>query len=118
MLLTLVTMAFHALFAVSLLSLGTALARPWYEDLGVRDLKVLLADQRTGASMAWAAGELPTVLLLLGVGVLWSRSSEREARRADRAADRDGGDAERALLDVHLAGSAGRTAPPRRAKQP
>jgi putative copper resistance protein D len=38
----------------------------------------------------WGIGEVPTLLLAIGVAVTWSRSDERETKRRDRAADRSG----------------------------
>jgi putative membrane protein len=48
------------------------------------------SDQYTAGSLAWAFGELPTILVLLVLCVQWSKSDGREARRRDRKADRDG----------------------------
>ena len=50
----------------------------------------LLADQRLGGGIAWAAGELPLVIVLIALLMQWARADEREARRADRRADADG----------------------------
>jgi putative copper resistance protein D len=49
-----------------------------------------LSDQQTGGGIAWSVGEIPTLVLAIGVAVAWSRSDEREGRRRDRAADRTG----------------------------
>ncbi len=51
--------------------------------------------------MGWGIGELPTIALALVIAVQWSRSDSREARRRDRAADRDG-DAELAAYNAML----------------
>ena len=48
----------------------------------------LLADQRLGAGLAWAFGELPAVVIMLLLVRRWIRSDEREQARLDRAADR------------------------------
>ncbi|MGI4896545.1 MAG: cytochrome c oxidase assembly protein, partial [Janthinobacterium lividum] len=88
LILLLATMAFHAFFGVALMQ-GTALLAPdWFAavDPGVD----LLASQQEGGDIAWGLGELPTLLLVLGVAVGWSRSDTRENRRSDRAAARDG----------------------------
>ena len=37
-------------------------------------------------SVAWAAGEIPLVIVMLALLVQWARSDERTARRLDRAA--------------------------------
>ncbi|MGF1663750.1 MAG: cytochrome c oxidase assembly protein, partial [Kineosporiaceae bacterium] len=98
------TVAFHALFGVALGQGERLLAadwfavvaadRPWGADL--------LADQRLGAAWAWGLGELPALVLAIAVAVQWARSDTREARRADRAADRDG-DAALGAYNAYLA---------------
>ena len=65
------------------------------------------ADQRQGANLAWAIGELPTLALAIAVAVQWARDDERTARRRDRAADRDG-DAELVAYNAMLAALAAR----------
>lgn len=37
----------------------------------------------------WGIGEVPTLMLALGVVVTWNRSDTREAVRRDRQADRN-----------------------------
>ena len=76
------------------------LAQSWFSSTGWGI--DALADQRTGGSIAWGLGELPTVVLLVVVAVQWSRSDERESRRRDRAADRDG-DADLTAYNAMLA---------------
>ncbi len=58
-----------------------SLQLPWHTDL--------LADQRLGGGIAWSAGEVPLVLVLIALFVQWRRSDQRTAVRLDRAADRD-----------------------------
>ena len=87
LLLLFATMAFHAFFGVALISGDALLAADWFSATGWGI--DALADQREGGAIAWGVGELPTLLLALAVAVQWSRSDEREARRVDRAADRD-----------------------------
>jgi putative copper resistance protein D len=62
----------------------------------------LLADQQYGGGIGWGIGEGPTLLLTLVLAVQWSRSDDREAKRYDRAADRDG-DAELEQYNAMLA---------------
>jgi len=94
------TMAFHAFFGISIISSEALLAQSWFSSTGWGI--DALADQRTGGSIAWGLGELPTVVLLVVVAVQWSRSDEREQRRRDRAADRDG-DADLTAYNAMLA---------------
>src|SRR6185437_16404636 len=68
-----------------------------------------LSDQQTGGAIAWGVGDIPSLLLALGIAVAWSRSDDREARRRDRAADRDGG-VELAAYNAELAARAARSA--------
>lgn len=46
---------------------------------------------KTAGGIAWAIAEIPSMMLLIALGVQWARSDEREARRSDRQAARDGG---------------------------
>ena len=43
-----------------------------------------------GGAIAWGIGELPTLILSGMVVLSWIRSDEREAKRSDRQAARDG----------------------------
>jgi cytochrome c oxidase assembly factor CtaG len=87
----LVTMAFHAMFGVSLMASETLLAPNWWHALGLAEDAALVADQQAGGAIAWAAGDLPSLLLMVALVVSWFQSDRREARRLDRRADRDGG---------------------------
>ena len=87
LLLLLATMAFHAFFGVTLMSGNSLLAASWFSSLGLG--VDALADQQTGGGIAWGIGEFPTLVLAAVLAVQWSRSDTREAKRSDRAADRD-----------------------------
>ena len=78
---------FHAFFGVILMSYGYVIAGPYYRSLGLSWNADLLSDQRVGGGIAWAAGEIPLVLVMLALLVQWSRADERIARRTDRAAE-------------------------------
>jgi cytochrome c oxidase assembly factor CtaG/putative copper export protein len=104
LLLLLATMAFHAFFGVALTGGNELLAADWFSRLGLG--VDALADQRTGGAIAWGIGEMPTLVLAIVLAVQWSRSDERETRRRDRAADRDG-DAELAAYNAMLAARSG-----------
>ena len=89
MVILLAAMSIHAFFSLALMSSTTlidggyyeALQRPWDSDL--------LADQRTGASLGWAMGEIPIVIAFIATFIQWLRSDAREAKRADRNSERD-----------------------------
>ncbi|HEY1840018.1 MAG TPA: cytochrome c oxidase assembly protein [Mycobacterium sp.] len=79
----------HAFFAVVLMSMQKVLGDSFYRSLHLSWHTDLLGDQRLGGGMAWAAGEIPLVVVMIALLVQWSRSDRRTARRLDRAADRD-----------------------------
>lgn len=77
-------MSIHAFFSVALMSSSTLidggyyalLNRPWATDL--------LSDQKVGAAIGWAMGEIPIVVALIATFIQWMRSDAREASRADK----------------------------------
>jgi len=98
----LITMAFHAIFGVTLMASTTVLAPNWWHAIGRADDATLVADQQAAGGIAWAAGDLPSFLLVVALLVSWFQSDKREARRLDRQADRDG-DAELRRYNARLA---------------
>ena len=84
----LAAMPFHAFFAVAVMSSSTVIARTYYEYLGRAWDTDLLRDQYVGGGIAWAAGEVPLLLVVLALAHQWSRQDAREAVRRDRRADR------------------------------
>jgi putative copper resistance protein D len=107
LLLLLITLSFHAFFGISLMASNSVLAPNWWAALGQTDQAALLADQQAGGSIAWAAGDIPSLFLGLALLVGWVRSDGRERRRLDRQADRDG-DAELRRYNERLAALAQR----------
>jgi cytochrome c oxidase assembly factor CtaG/putative copper export protein len=100
------SLPFHAFFGVIMMSMQTVVAEPFYQALGLPWAADLLADQRLGGGIAWAAGELPLLIVLVALLVQWAKADDREARRADRRAD-DDGDAERTAYNAMLRKMAG-----------
>jgi cytochrome c oxidase assembly factor CtaG/putative copper export protein len=92
----------HAFFGVFLMSMQNVLGQSFYKSLHLSWHTDLLGDQRLGGGIAWAAGEIPLVVVMIALLVQWSRSDQRTARRLDRAADRDD-DAELAAYNAMLA---------------
>jgi cytochrome c oxidase assembly factor CtaG/putative copper export protein len=81
-------MVAHAFFGFVLLQSTTIIAADWYTSVHPSWAQPLLADQRLGAGLAWAFGEIPAAVVLLLLVRQWIRSDEREQARLDRAADR------------------------------
>lgn len=83
------SLAFHAFFAIALMSSGAILAPTYYETLARPWWPDLLNDQNTGAAFAWAFGEFPALIAMIVLLFRWSQEDDRIARRQDRQADRD-----------------------------
>lgn len=81
-------MVAHAFFGFVLLQSATVVGLDWYTAVHPVWAGDLLADQRLGAGLAWAFGELPAAVILLVLVRQWIRDDEREQTRTDRAADR------------------------------
>ena len=79
----------HAFFGVVLMGTRKVIGANYYRSLGLSWHTDLLGDQRLGGGIAWAAGELPLVIVMLALLVQWARSDKRTARRLDRAAELD-----------------------------
>lgn len=100
--LMLISMSFHAFFAISVMNTADIIGEPYYSvvssDLGVD----LAADQYLAGSLTWAFSEVPMLLVMLAVLFRWFRADSREASRHDRKAERDG-DADLAAYNAWLA---------------
>jgi cytochrome c oxidase assembly factor CtaG/putative copper export protein len=92
----------HAFFGVTLMSTKSVLGESFYKSLQLYWHSDLLGDQRLGGGIAWAAGEVPLVVVMIALFVQWTRSDQRTAKRLDRAADRDD-DAELVAYNAMLA---------------
>ena len=77
-------MSIHAFFSVALLSSTTLVGGEYYQSLATPWVSDLLQDQRIGASIGWAMGEIPILLSLVATFIQWMRSDEREAARIER----------------------------------
>jgi cytochrome c oxidase assembly factor CtaG/putative copper export protein len=78
---------FHAFFGVAVMGANTALGGDYYRSLALPWVPDVLRDQQLGGGLAWAAGEVPLLIVVIALLVQWSRQDERSARRADRQAD-------------------------------
>lgn len=106
------TLAAHAFFGLALMSGNWLLAPGFFKAVDLSWVPDLLADQQLAGTIAWGIGELPTVVLAMMVTYDWLRSDDREAKRHDRRADRDG-DAELTAYNEQLAELARRGSDPR-----
>ena len=100
----------HAFFGVVMMGMQTVLGETFYRSLQLPWHTDLLGDQHLGGGIAWAAGEVPLVIVMLALLIQWRRSDQRTAKRLDRAADRDD-DADLAAYNAMLAEMARRDHP-------
>ncbi|WP_055491342.1 cytochrome c oxidase assembly protein [Streptomyces sp. TP-A0356] len=94
-------MPFHAFFGIALMMASTAMVGTYQHppaSLGID----ALSDQTSAGGIAWAFSEIPSVLVLLALLFQWYGSEQRQAKRKDRAADRDG-DKELEAYNAYLA---------------
>jgi putative copper resistance protein D len=82
-------MAIHAFFSIALLSTTTLIDKGFYSSQNIPWLSsAILDDQRAGASVSWAMGEIPIILALIATFILWMRDDAKETRRIDRNEER------------------------------
>ncbi|MFK0023136.1 cytochrome c oxidase assembly protein [Streptomyces sp. NPDC090798] len=94
-------MPFHAFFGIALMMASAPMVDTYKNppaSLGID----ALADQNAAGGIAWAFSEIPSVLVLIALLFQWYASEKRQARRTDRAADRDG-DKELEAYNAYLA---------------
>jgi cytochrome c oxidase assembly factor CtaG len=72
-------MALHASFSAWLLGRATPVAAQFYGALQLPFLTDLLADQRRGAVLGWALGEVAVMVTVLVLVVRWSRADRAES---------------------------------------
>ncbi|MEU3016676.1 cytochrome c oxidase assembly protein [Nocardiopsis sp. NPDC007018] len=91
-LLLLVAMGFHAFFGIAIMEQATPMAMQYYGQFEIPWMADQAADQYAGGGIAWALGEIPTVMVMLALVVQWSRDDERQERRRERHSRRGGSD--------------------------
>ncbi|MGA4984146.1 cytochrome c oxidase assembly protein [Streptomyces sp. GESEQ-13] len=94
-------MPFHAFFGIALMMASTPMVTTFRDPPASLGIDVL-SDQSAAGGIAWAFSEVPSVLVLIALLFQWYASDQRQARRKDRAADRDG-DKELEAYNAYLA---------------
>ncbi|MCW2873203.1 cytochrome c oxidase assembly protein [Actinacidiphila oryziradicis] len=100
-------MPFHAFFGIALMMASEPMVTTFLHpsaSLGIDPL----GDQVAAGGIAWAFSEIPSVIVLVALLFQWYTSEQRQTRRQDRAADRDG-DAELTAYNDYLASLQGRS---------
>ncbi|MFF4749727.1 cytochrome c oxidase assembly protein [Streptomyces sp. NPDC002514] len=94
-------MPFHAFFGIALMMASSPMIGTFSHPSASLGIDAL-SDQTAAGGIAWAFSEIPSVLVLIALLFQWHGSEQRQARRKDRAADRDG-DKELAAYNAYLA---------------
>ncbi|MER5378775.1 MULTISPECIES: cytochrome c oxidase assembly protein [unclassified Streptomyces] len=94
-------MPFHAFFGIALMMASEPMVEAYKNPSASLGIDAL-ADQTAAGGIAWAFSEIPSVLVLLALLFQWYGSEQRQAKRQDRAADRDG-DKELEAYNAYLA---------------
>lgn len=80
-------MPFHALYGVIMMTMDGLLGSTFYESLDVLSLDALVADQRLGGVLAWISGEIPLLVAVVALLVVWLRQERGAAGRSRDAGD-------------------------------
>ncbi|MET8907567.1 cytochrome c oxidase assembly protein [Micromonospora sp. NPDC004551] len=105
----LASMMAHGFFGLALMQTTTVIAPDWYTSVHPAWASSLLDDQKLGAGIAWAFGEIPAAVVMILLVRQWIAADQREQRRVDRAADRaeaTGEDDDLARYNAFLAAAA------------
>ncbi|MFD5860239.1 cytochrome c oxidase assembly protein [Streptomyces chartreusis] len=94
-------MPFHAFFGIALMMASEPMVETFKNPPGSLAIDAL-SDQNAAGGIAWAFSEIPSVLVLIALLFQWYGSEQRQAKRKDRAADRDG-DKELEAYNAYLA---------------
>jgi putative copper resistance protein D len=97
----LAALPFHAFFGVAVMTSKDVIAGDFYRYLSEPWAGGLLADQAVGGGIAWGAGELPLIIVIIALVTQWARQDSRVAARTDRHLDQgtdDSWDAYNAML--------------------
>lgn len=86
--LVLAAMPFHAFFGVVVMTSDTLLAGTYFRYLDIPWIGSLAHDQYVAGGVAWAAGELPLIVVVIALVTQWAKQDTRQAKRIDRHADR------------------------------
>jgi len=86
--LVLAAMPFHAFFGVVVMTSTDLLAGTYFQYLDIPWIGSLANDQYVAGGVAWAAGELPLIVVVIALVTQWAKQDTRQAKRIDRHADR------------------------------
>jgi putative copper resistance protein D len=79
---------FHAVLGLTIMDDKSLIGGDWYPRLNLSWANAF-SDQQVAGGILWAGGEVVSITMLAVLVVQWMRESDREARRVDRALDRE-----------------------------
>ena len=85
--LVLAAMPFHAFFGVIVMTSKDLLAGTYYHYIDIPWIGSLANDQFVAGGIAWSAGEIPLVMVVLALVTQWARQDAKLASRTDRHLD-------------------------------
>lgn len=83
----LAAMPFHAFFGVIVMTSDTVIGAQFFHYIQIPWAGNLHADQVVAGGIAWAAGELPLIVVVIALVTQWARQDRREATQTDRHLD-------------------------------
>lgn len=83
------TMPFHAFFGIAMMTKTTAVGDNYYATVALPWISSRTDDQHLGGAIAWGAGEVPLVMVVIALVAQWARQDRRTSARSDRHADAD-----------------------------
>ena len=86
------TMPFHAFFGIAMMTKTTAVGGNYYATIAPPWVSSLTDDQHLGGAIAWGAGEVPLVMVVIALVTQWARQDRRTPARSDRHSDAGYGD--------------------------
>jgi putative copper resistance protein D len=78
------TMPFHAFFGIAMMTKTTAVGDNYYATVALPWVSSRTDDQYLGGAIAWGAGEVPVVVVLIALVTQWARQDRRTSARSDR----------------------------------
>lgn len=85
----LLTMPFHAFLGVTIMGSTQLIAEDWYLAFGRTWGPSPLEDQTLAGGLMWATGDITMFAAMITIFIQWIGDSKREAKRVDRALDRE-----------------------------
>jgi len=82
------TMPFHAFLGVTIMGSTRLIAEDWYVAFGRSWGLTPLEDQTWAGGLMWATGDITMFFAMFTIFLQWIQDSKREAKRVDRALDR------------------------------